>query len=70
MQQYDLSVDELRLRCDIAELNVPVFKDMGSYFRFEAGIFHHIGDLLMVKLTSNQLRRVRSHFERILVWER
>ena len=66
MHQFYLSVDELLLLCDLAKLNVVVFKHMGSELRFEAGIFHHVGDLILVKLASNQLRRVRSHFERIL----
>ena len=63
---YFFSTSELALMCDIANVNVAIFKHMGDTLHYHDGVFDKLGRIICVKLLSNDIGEVHSHFERIL----
>ena len=52
--------------CDVANVNVAIFKHLGENLYYHDGVFGHPGQIACVKLFCNNAAEVRSHFERVL----
>ncbi len=64
-QAYWLSAAELTLLCCLDNVSVAVFESDGQTLKLAAAHIVEEVPPVMVKLTSNRHRRVRSHFERL-----
>ncbi len=63
---YYFSVEELLVICAQKDMNVAVFTEAGGQLTYESGHFSGAEPLVCAKLTSDNVERVRSHFERIV----
>ena len=65
-EDYNLSADELLIICCAAKVNIAVFNQVERKLSFAGGSFQGEGPLICAQLLSNDRRRVRSHFERLI----
>ena len=52
--------------CEVAKINIAIFKHLGDKLSFHDGVFDHPGNIVCVKLLCNDVAEVHSHFERVL----
>ena len=63
---YYFSVAEVVVTAAGVGRNIAVFKSINSNLIYEAGYFDGRGPITVIKLLADNMRRVRSHFERLL----
>ena len=64
--RYFFLADELVLMCELANVNVAIFKHLGDTLRYHSGVFGNPGRIACVKLLCNDRGAVHSHYERVL----
>ena len=64
--QYFFSTTELAMICDLANVNVAIFRQIDETLSYVEGVFGNAGRIVCVKLLSNNVGEVHSHFERVL----
>ncbi len=57
------------MMCEIAKVNVAVFRQIDDKLIYVNGVFIHGGEIVCVKLVPNNIGDVHSHFERVLTYD-
>ena len=64
---YDFSVDELLVLCQVAKVNVAIFEQRADTLFYQGGCSRFSGPVILTKLSVGGAKRVRSHFERLVL---